>query len=140
MSVRSLAASLVLVFATLTMPAGAQITRLDVTIPYEFTVGSRKLAAGQYLIHRPVPADPRVIGFRGSAKHQKAVVNTSTKSMDEPAADTELTFARYGDAYFLRTIRIRGAREYYDLAPSKSEKTMMATRDAVMVTLKVEGN
>jgi len=138
MRARSLVTSLVVLLTRLAAPVGAQITRLEVSIPYEFTVGTRMLAAGQYLIHRPVPADSHVLGFRGNLKHQKAVVTTSAKTSEAPAADTELTFARYGDAYFLRSIRVRGAREFYELPMSKTEHAAAANGGATVVTLKVE--
>jgi hypothetical protein len=129
---------LVLVLATLAVPVAAQNVLDAVTIPYEFTIGSRKLAAGQYSINRPVPADPRVLGFRGNAKHQKAVVTTSSKTSDEPAPETVLVFARYGDAYFLRSVHIRGARELYEVPMSKAEEATAAKGPAVMVTLKAD--
>ena len=136
---RSLVVCLVVVLASLAVPVTAQNTLVAISIPYEFTIGSRKLAAGRYQIHKPVPADPRVLGFRGDAKHQKAVVTTSTKTGDKPASDTELIFARYGDAYFLRSVRIRGARELYEVPISKAEKALAAEGKAEMVTLNAEG-
>ena len=135
---RLIAVSLVLVLAALAVPAAAQSTLVAVAIPYEFTVGTRKLAAGQYSINRPVPADPRVLGFRGNAKHQKVLVTMSTKTSDEPASGTELVFARYGEAYFLRSIQIRGARELYEVPMSKAEEAIAAKGAAVMVTLKAD--
>jgi hypothetical protein len=120
----------------LIVPVTAQNTRIVVSIPYEFTAGARKLAAGEYLITRAIPSDPRVLAFRGNAKNQKAMVSTNTTTHDETAAHTELVFARYGEVYFLRTVRIRGAREVHDVPVSKAEKPHAAKGDAVLVTIK----
>jgi hypothetical protein len=138
MTGRFLASSLVIVLAVLSVPAGAQSPGISISVPYEFTAGSRKLAAGEYLISRPIPTNPRVLGFRGDAKRQKVIVNTNPKTSEAPARDTELVFARYGDAYFLRTVSIRGAREVYEIPMSKAEKAAAAKGEAVMVTLKAE--
>lgn len=139
MTRRFLASSLAIVLTLLAVPVAAQNSRIAVSIPYEFTAGSRKLAAGEYMISRPVANDPRVLAFRGNARHQKALVTTSTKVGDEPASDTELVFARYGDAYFLRSVRIAGVRDLYELPVSKAERAVAAKSAAVMVNLKAKG-
>ena len=139
MKVRFLVASLALVLFALAVPARAQSGVIAVKIPYEFTAGNRKLAAGQYLINRPISTDPRVLGFRGDAKHQKALVTTRAKTDEAPATDTELIFARYGDVYYLRSVRVRGARELYEVPISSAERAVAAKAAAVMITLKAEG-
>jgi hypothetical protein len=128
-----------LLLVALSVPVAAQSSNIDVSIPYDFMVGSRKLAAGSYSINRPMPADPRVFSFRGDVKHQKTLVTTKSRSGDEPAPNTELTFARYGDVYFLRSVRMRGAREVYEVPISKVEKAAAAKGDAVMVTVTADG-
>ena len=138
MTRRSFVSLLAVVLASLAAPVAAQNARIAVSIPYEFTAGNRKLAAGQYTISRPVPSDPRVLAFRGDAKHQKALVTTSRTAGEEMASDTELVFARYGDLYFLRSIHIRGIRERHEVPISKAEKAVAAKSAAVMVRLKAE--
>jgi hypothetical protein len=136
---RYLAFPLAFVLCALALPVAAQSTRIAVSVPYDFMVGSRKLAAGQYLINRPIPTDPRVLGFRGNAKHQKAVVTTNPRTNGEAAASTELVFARYGDTYFLRSVSIRGVAEVYELPITKAEKAAAAKGEPEMVTLKADG-
>ena len=135
---RILVSILALVLTALAVPAGAQSSGIAVSIPYEFTAGKNRLAAGDYVINHPVATDPRILGFRGTAKGQKAMVTTSTRASDAPASDTELTFARYGDVYYLRSVRVRGAREVYELPVSKAERAVAAKAAAVMVTLQAE--
>ena len=138
MTRRSFVSLLVVVLTALAIPVAAQNARIAVAIPYEFNAGNRKLAAGQYLISRPVPSDPRVLAFRGDAKHQKALVTTSPTAGEEPASDTELIFARYGEIYFLRSVRIRGVRDLYEVPISKAEKAVAAKATAVLVHLKAK--
>jgi hypothetical protein len=125
------------VFAALAVPAAAQ-SRINMTIPYEFTVSKDKLAAGDYVLSRPIPNDLRVFAFRGDAKNQKATVTTNVRTGDEAAKDSELIFARYGDVHFLRSIHIRGSREYYEVPMSSVEKAEAAKGEAVMVSIKSE--
>ena len=128
---------LLVAVAFVSVPTPAQTARIAVTIPYDFTAGSRRLASGDYVITRAIPNDPRVFAFRGAAKHEKAVVMTSSKADGAAAVATELTFARYGDEYFLRSFRIHGDANLYSIKMSKEEKAAAAKgAEAVLVSLK----
>jgi hypothetical protein len=124
--------------AALAVPAAAQGGRIAVAVPYDFMAGSRKLAAGQYTISHAVPNDPRVFAFRGAAKHQKALVVANSKTGETAAEGSELTFARYGEAYFLRSFRIHGDRNLYEVPQSPEEKdAARGGAEAVLVSLKI---
>lgn len=138
MAGRFIAISLVLVLTALAFPATAQNSRIDVSIPYEFIVANRKLAAGSYVITRPVPTNPRVFSFRGEAKNQKASATTHTRTTEEAAKDTELFFAKYKEATYLRSIRLRGSTDAYELPVSKAERALAKSGEPEMISIKVE--
>jgi len=128
------------VLLAITVPVAAQNNRIVMSIPHDFTVSKNTLAAGQYIISRPLPNDLRVFAFRGEAKHQKTTVTTNTRTGDAAAQDTELVFARYGETYFLRSIRVRGSRDFYDVPMSSVEKEAAAKDKPVMLNIKADGH
>ncbi len=125
--------------AVLAAPVHAQNARIEISIPYEFFAGDRKLASGDYTISRPSANQPNMFQFRGAARHQKAVVVAAPSAGDEPAGATEFVFARYGEAYFLRSFRIHGDLNVYAVPMSWGEKAAAkAGAEAVLVSLKAK--
>jgi hypothetical protein len=75
--------------------------------------------------------------FRGTARHQKCVVVAAPSAGSEPAGETELVFARYGESHFLRSFRIHGDLNTYTVPMTKEEKAAAKNgAEAVLVTLK----
>ena len=105
---------------------------LNVTIPFDFTVGAKSFSAGDYTVR---PAAPSVVTIRSVDGRSAAMAMTfgveSTKTPGKP----KLVFHRYGDQYFLSQIWDTGSRGK-QLQPSAAEKELIAkTRSVKPVTL-----
>jgi hypothetical protein len=113
------AIALVAVAALVTaVSAGAQDHRVNVTVPFNFTVNGSSLPAGSYTISS---ASPNVF----SLKSKQENVNVWAVGMNwtsEPGQAGSLLFHKYGDRYFLSEIRYPHSSAMIHLPTSRIEK------------------
>ena len=96
--------SVSVLIVALAVPSFAQSLRLTANVPFEFTVGSRTLPAGDYSIRTGVnQAIVQVQGFEAHTGALSLSWRVDVKDED-PAAATKLVFNRYGDKYFLSEV------------------------------------
>ena len=78
----------------------AQTVYMKAAIPFEFHAGKNVLPAGEYSIQGTGPA--LVLRHQGGGKGSCILLSIAVVGDRSP--DARLTFRRYGDTYFLRTV------------------------------------
>jgi hypothetical protein len=81
-------------------------------IPFDFSVGNRTIAAGDYVIE----TTNSVWRLRGVDNYRKIFLLTKGTELKKTMGDGELVFRRYGDQYFLAAFET----SYYKIGLSKS--------------------
>jgi hypothetical protein len=97
--------------------------KLKADIPFDFVVGSRTLAAGEYIVGQITSNSADAILVRSSDGDHNAIRMTSALSVGAPKRKTTLTFLRYGSTYYLSQVWIAGSSEGRELLKSKSERS-----------------
>jgi hypothetical protein len=98
----------------------AQDSQLRATVPFNFTVGSKHLPAGNYTVS---PVFATVIAIRNWDKNA-AVLSAVKPGADQSNSNAKLVFDKLGDQYFLREIfGGYGNSSHGTLPLSKSEQT-----------------
>lgn len=99
--------------------------KLKADIPFEFVVGSRTLAAGEYVVGQASTNSADAIAVRSSdGSGHSAIRITNAISASAPKRKTTLTFLRYGNTYYLSQVWIAGSTEGRELLKSKSERSV----------------
>jgi hypothetical protein len=98
-------------------------SEIRITIPFDFTIGAKSLAAGEYSVQAV-----RNNLFLIRNLHDRTGSLTLTMPGDEPKRGgfPVLTFNRYGDSYFLNKVS-DGSRSW-DLPRSSGEKVQIAKK------------
>jgi hypothetical protein len=100
--------------------AMAQTNKVAVDIPFSFSLYGRTLPAGHYTIASDVNTpDVLRVDDQQDSVHIMALASPGA---DESKKDNTLVFHKYGNQYFLSTIRSNGASMNCHLIPSKQEK------------------
>ena len=106
--------------------ANAQlINPMRAKIPFDFSVGDKKLAAGEYTFSR-------LSGVANSNMMLVSSVDSSIRMFQRtlaaqvltPKDKSTLVFHRYGDQYFLEQIWTQGEQEGTELPESRGERTI----------------
>jgi hypothetical protein len=96
---------------------------IHATIPFDFTVGAKSFAAGDYSVWEMTPS---VLAIRtANGRSKMLTIAHSAEPNDKPGVAT-LTFHRYGDRYFLS--RVSNNDRGWELAKSVVEKELIAKR------------
>ena len=113
---------IVLAFAT-AVASNAQSggKNLKASIPFDFVVGDKTLAAGDYSVRR-ITANADGILVRSSNSGHNAIRLTNALTAGAPKRKTTLNFLRYGTTYYLSQVWIAGSREGREMVKSKSER------------------
>jgi hypothetical protein len=113
---------IVLAFATAVasnaLPSGKG---LKANIPFDFVVGDKTLAAGNYSI-RQITANADGILVRSNDGNHNAIRLSNTLMAGTPKRKTMLTFLRYGNTYYLSQVWVAGSREGREMVKSSSER------------------
>jgi len=72
-----------------------------VDIPFDFSVGDKKLPSGRYAIGRATRADDAVVSVADDRGHPKAIRTAMPVLTLNAKNKATLVFHRYGDQYFL---------------------------------------
>jgi hypothetical protein len=98
--------------------ASAQTRLVQGQIPFDFTVGSAQLPAGEYRISYDISG---LVTFRNLEKGKSVAMLVGA---DQDAKDNKckLIFARYGDQYFLKQSACRPANVNFFVPTSGNER------------------
>lgn len=124
---------LVVVMSLVTAVVSAQgqsVKKLRATIPFEFTVGSANLSAGEYNV-RSINDDGDVILVSGQSKAQNAVRMSNPMTAATAPKTGKLVFHRYGNRYFLSEIWTPGQNAGRQLRMSKAERAIQRELQSV---------
>lgn len=99
--------------------------RLTVNIPFDFTVGDKKLPAGKYWVNRAQEASGDKVLQISSTDGRETVNRFSIPIVTlDPKNDGSLVFHRYGEDYFLSQIWPAGATTGRALPKSHAEREL----------------
>jgi len=106
--------------------ANAQLSYpIKAKIPFDFSVGNKKLAAGEYTFSRLSGiADNRTMLVRSEDSSTRMFQSTLVAQVLTPKNESILVFHKYGDQYFLEQIWTSGEQEGTELSESRSERTI----------------
>ena len=106
--------------------ANAQLSSYPIKakIPFDFSVGNKKLAAGEYTFSRLSGfSDNRMMLVSGLDSNTHVFQSTFSAQVLTPKNESGLVFHKYGDQYFLEQIWTSGEQEGSQLPESRSERT-----------------
>src|SRR5438093_460475 len=106
--------------------ANAQLSiPIRAKIPFDFSMGDRKLAAGEYTFSRLSGiADNKTMLVRSEDSSTRMFQSTLTAQVLTPRNESSLVFHKYGDQYFLEQIWMHGEQVGTELPESRSERTI----------------
>lgn len=103
--------------------AQAQISRrLEVDIPFKFTVGDTTLPAGKYYVKQPSDMDLQVLEISSADGKVSVATIVENAQANQTPSKSELIFDRYGNHDFLRQVWESGHQTGAELPPSHAEK------------------
>lgn len=106
---------------------------MHATIPFDFTIGSKSFAAGEYTVKQDVANS--VVAIQ-SADHRSTMMTlTNTVQASKTPDKGKLVFNRYGDRYFLSQVWTPGTDVGRQLLTSPAEKELIAQTRSKPVTL-----
>jgi len=129
---RIAAVSLILAAGFLTAGSAlAQERGIEANIPFAFSLNGRTLPAGHYTIASDSKTpEVLMIEDRNDSVH---IMTLTMPGADESKKDNTLVFHKYGNQYFLTTIKANGASMNCHLTTSKQEKWAKAqTQEAAL--------
>jgi hypothetical protein len=113
-----------LVGMTLTVKSAFGQSTARVRIPFDFSIGSSALPAGEYTVSALSAENDAVLAIRSlDGGHQMFVQTISTES-GKTSNENRLIFHRYGDQYFLSQIWVGGQAVGRMLPVSNREREM----------------
>ena len=99
--------------------------RITANIPFDFSLGEKKLPAGKYWINRSQSGTgDTVIQIRSTDGHQNITHLTIPVQTLNPMKTGVLVFHRYGDEYFLSKIWPAGGSTGRALVRSRAEREL----------------
>lgn len=116
-----------LLFTLATVGASAQTAqqRVVVNVPFEFAVGQKTFPAGEYDIKRVTHNSEKTLLIRSTDGRKSEMIITHTAEAETAQAQqTQVSFHRYGDKYFLFQIRTQGASLVRELPASRQERDL----------------
>ena len=106
--------------------ANAQLSiPIRAKIPFDFSVGDKKLAAGEYTFRRlSGSSDNRMMFVSGVDSSAHLFQPTFGTQVLTPKNESSLVFHKYGDQYFLEQIWSIGELEGTQVSESRSERAI----------------
>lgn len=114
-----------ILLATLVVSAQAQSpsNRITAQIPFDFSIGDKKLPSGKYSVGRlRQNADDIVQTIDGEDGHSKAIHTSIPVRNLDLTENAKLVFHRYGDQYFLYQVWPAGTTTGRQFPASRSER------------------
>lgn len=104
--------------------------------PFSFYVGDRAMPAGSYTVSRLEPFGNILRIQDADASHSAFVRYNSTQSIT-PVIQGEITFHRYGDAYYISRLTVTGEEAGMEILRSKAEERTALARQGKLSTASV---
>jgi hypothetical protein len=120
------------------MPLAAQIGNgVTFTAPFPFYAGDVKLPAGSYRLTQPY-INAKLVRVQNIASTDGAfIIFTPTSSLD-PQRESDVTFDKYGDTGYLRTLSLASETDGMEFGRSKAETKAAAMAENTNVATVVE--
>jgi len=99
--------------------------RVVARVPFEFVVNNQIIPAGDCVVNT-LSMDGQVLAIGNFRAHKSALAQSNRVEIKAASGDTVLVFNRYGDRYFLSSIRLEGNDRTYQLPESKGEAELRA--------------
>ncbi|HEX8922245.1 MAG TPA: hypothetical protein VF766_12270 [Pyrinomonadaceae bacterium] len=97
--------------------------QLKANIPFDFVVGNKTLAAGQYTIVQLTTTSDAGLSIRSRDGNHKAIRLTKAVQASDKRRKTTLTFRRYGETYYLAQVWMAGSSEGREIIKSTAERS-----------------
>lgn len=118
----------------------AQTARVfKIEVPFDFVIKHQTYEAGTYRIGRLSESNPDILILKNAADKKSLILQTVRLSSGAPAAFSKLSFRRYGEMYFLDSIRASGETYESRLPTAKSDRRLgmsVELREIVSTTAK----
>ena len=119
---------LAIVITLMPLLASAQLgtpVKLVANVPFQFRAGEMLIPAGECAVQRAnMNSSTLVIGNWGAKVGLFA--NPSIAEATEASRTNAMVFHKYGDRYFLTSIKLKGSKAVYRLHESKAEAELRA--------------
>ena len=123
-----------IVLATVVASAQAQTlgSRVSAHIPFDFSIGDKKLPSGKYSVGRARQnSDDLVLSVEDEGGRSQALRTSMAVVSLNTTSRAKLVFHRYGDQYFLYQIWPAGATTGRQFLKSHSEREILQTLASV---------
>jgi hypothetical protein len=118
-------AALVVAIASVTTVRAQSAGSVSVTIPFEFSVGTRTLPAGDYNVRRTLQGGSVVMRIQDNNNSVRAFLpNARPVGGLDIQAESKLVFSRYGNQYCLSQIWIAGRSTGAELNKTNRERSL----------------
>src|SRR5215213_5433123 len=94
----------------------------EIKIPFDFVVKDKNFPAGKYKVGRFNRANPDILILKSIDEKKKIIFLSQRLSDKSPKRQSELTFYRFGNIYFLNSIWESGETTGSQLVPGASER------------------
>jgi hypothetical protein len=122
-AVTMLISIIALAFATaVAATAQSRSQKIRADIPFDFVVGDKTLAAGEYVVGSLTSTTSEGLAISSSDGNHRALRLTNAVISSAPKPSM-LIFHRYGNTYFLAQVWTQGATEGRELVRSKAERS-----------------
>jgi len=119
-----LALIVVVAFITAVASANGQSSRMVVAdIPFDFSVGSKALTAGEYTV-KAVTANGDALAISNQQSNKAAIRLTLSIEAGRAPKQAKLVFHRYGQRYFLSEVWSADGRRGRQLLKSREEQAI----------------
>ncbi len=113
----------------------AQTARVfEIQVPFDFVVKDRTYEAGRYRVGRLNEANPDTLVLKNANDKKSLILQTQRLNSGAPTELSKLTFRRYGEMYFLDSIRASGESYESRLPSGRSERKR---RDATLLLAEI---
>lgn len=110
----------IMMFAAIAMvPALAQSSSLTVNVPFQFNVGDKHMAAGNYVV---TPLNASAVLLQSADGRYSVAVLTSAVETGNVSTARKLVFHVYGEKYFLSQVWLRVSSRGQELFFSPAEQ------------------
>jgi|SRR6185369_779565 len=119
--------AVVLATACVSVQAQSLQYRIRVNIPFDFSIGNKKLPAGNYSIGRAIQnSDNTVLSILDGRGHTKEARLSIPVLAAEAKNQATLVFHRYGDEYFLYQVWTAGETTGRQFLKSSAERALQS--------------
>ena len=137
----SLLCAIVLVTTVASAQAQAFGYRIRANIPFDFSIGDKKLPSGKYSIGRARQnSDDTILSILDGDGRSKAIPSSHSAQTWQIKDRATLVFHRYGDQYFLYQVWNAGETTGREFAISRDERDIRRNLAQSASTGKVAGN